>query len=106
MSATMSPAMSAALSLPTLQLDLRLDGTDTFGTLEWVLASARRTGLSLQQMHMQGRTARLVTEAPEAGLLQLFLRRVEQGVDLAVLEAEFTEQEDIEAADTAEALAA
>lgn len=81
------PCPIPAMSLPALQLDLRLDGTDTFGALEWVLASARRTGLSLQQIHMQGRTARLVTEAPDADLLELFLRRVEQGVDMAVVDA-------------------
>ncbi|CAG9167903.1 AsnC family transcriptional regulator [Cupriavidus pampae] len=82
------------MSFPALQLDLRFEGADTFGALEWVLASARRTGLTLQQIQMQGLSARLVTEAPDADLLHLFLRRVSQGVDVTVTDAEFFNAEE------------
>jgi len=78
--------------MPSLQLALHLDRTDVFGTLEWVLANARRTGLTLQQMHLEDGRAyavRLVCAAPAIELLELFVRRVAHGVDLDIVDAEF-----------------
>lgn len=91
------------MSLPTLQLALQLDRADVFGSLEWVLANARRTGLSLQQMSFdanQANAVRLYCEAPMVELLQLFVRRVAHGVDLEIVDAEFSE--DVELAEVAE----
>lgn len=99
--------------MPTLELSLQLDRTnlsDTFGSLEWVLANARRTGLSLQQMTFDaGRShaARLVCQAETVELLELFVRRVAHGVDMEIVDAEFSGT--VEALDTVpepEALAA
>ena len=96
--------------MPALDLALRLDRSDlsdTFGSLEWVLANARRTGLSLRQMTFEaGRAnvARLVCQADTVELLELFVRRVAHGVDLEIVDAEFTDEK--EAVDEAEALAA
>lgn len=74
---------------PALHLSLRLDAADLFGTLEWVLATARRTGLALTHLHLpeeQAGTAprwlRLSATADEADRLDLFVRRVENGVDV------------------------
>ncbi|PLP97167.1 AsnC family transcriptional regulator [Cupriavidus pauculus] len=82
--------------MPALHLALQLDRTnlsDTFGSLEWVLANARRTGLTLQQMSFdasRANVARLVCQADTVELLELFVRRVVHGVDLEVLDAAFT----------------
>ncbi|RZT39061.1 AsnC family transcriptional regulator [Cupriavidus agavae] len=99
------------MSLPSLQLALQLDRADVFGSLEWVLANARRTGLSLQTMQFDASRAnavRLVCEAPMVELLQLFVRRVAHGVDLEIVDAEFSEDVDTldDAAQEAAALAA
>jgi len=80
------------MSLPSLQLALQLDRADVFGSLEWVLANARRTGLSLQAMEFAASRAnavRMVCEAPMVELLELFVRRVAHGVDLEIVDAEF-----------------
>ncbi|GJG96996.1 AsnC family transcriptional regulator [Cupriavidus pauculus] len=87
--------------MSSLQLSLRLDDTDVFGSLEWVLANARRTGLSLEQLTFDASRAnavRMRCEADTVDLLELFVRRVAHGVDLDIVDAEFT--------DEAEALAA
>jgi len=84
--------------MPALHLALRLDGStlsDTFGSLEWVLANARRTGLSLQQMSFdagRANVARLICQADTVELLELFVRRVAHGVDLEIVDAEFTDE--------------
>lgn len=96
--------------MPALHLVLRLDRSalsDTFGSLEWVLANARRTGLSLQQMSFdaeRAHVARLVCLADTVELLELFVRRVAHGVDLEIVDAEFTAEQ--ETRDEPEALAA
>ncbi len=86
------------MPLPTLQLALQLDRADVFGSLEWVLANARRTGLSLQQMNFDAspsNAVRLQCQAPMVELLQLFVRRVAHGVDLEIVDAEFSEDVDL-----------
>lgn len=94
--------------LPTLQLVLQLAPTDRFGSLEWVLANARRTGLSLRHLHVDTErgagVVRLGCEAPMIELLELFVRRVAQGVDVALIDAEFSDVPDT--ADEPEALVA
>lgn len=99
--------------MPALDLALRLDRSDlsdTFGSLEWVLANARRTGLSLQQMTFdaaRANTVKLVCHAETVELLELFVRRVAHGVDLEILDAEFSGLTDeTETLDEAEPLAA
>lgn len=88
------------MSLPSLQLALQLDRADVFGSLEWVLANARRTGLSMQQLSFDASRAnavRLLCEAPMVELLQLFVRRVAHGVDVEIVDAEYSEDvEDVE----------
>ncbi|KWR90525.1 hypothetical protein [Cupriavidus sp. IDO] len=90
-------------ALPTLQLALRLDDADVFGAMEWVLANARRTGLTLQQLGFNaGTQANLTVSAPDTDLLQLFVRRLDNGMDVEVLLADFSDDEealeDVEAA--------
>jgi hypothetical protein len=84
---TFAPAPPAVQ--PCLRVALRLDHADLFGTLEWVLATARRTGLTLDHLHLPdgqpGGTPRwlhLAATASEADRLDLFMRRVENGVDV------------------------
>ena len=97
-------------AMPALHLALRLDRStlsDTFGSLEWVLANARRTGLSLQQMSFdagRANVARLVCQADTVELLELFVRRVAHGVDMEIVDAAFTGEQ--ETLDEPEALAA
>jgi len=79
---------------PSLQLALQLDRADVFGSLEWVLANARRTGLTLLQLRFDAERANAVhlrCEAALADLLQLFVRRVAHGVDVTIVDAEFSE---------------
>ncbi len=86
-----------AMPLPTLQLALRLDCADVFGSLEWVLASARRTGLSLRQLQVdseRGHLVNLCCDAPVADLLHLFVRRVGYGVEVKIVDAEFSDDLD------------
>ncbi|WP_066739984.1 hypothetical protein [Cupriavidus sp. D384] len=96
--------------MAALHLALRLDRSnlsDTFGSLEWVLANARRTGLSLQQMTFdagRANVARLVCQADSVELLELFVRRVAHGVDLEIVDAELTDDQETLA--ESEALAA
>lgn len=83
---------------PTLQLAVRVHGADAFGTLEWILATARRTGLSLQQLRYEaGPLARMSVQAPDADLLHLFVNRVSQAIDLAIVDAEVSEPEPLAA---------
>jgi len=76
-------------SLPTLHLSLRFTGADLFGTLEWTLANARRTGLSLHSLRV-GQDARapvsLSVCAQEADLLDLFVKRLANGMDVEVVD--------------------
>ncbi|MDT6961835.1 AsnC family transcriptional regulator [Cupriavidus sp. SZY C1] len=93
--------------MPALHLSLQLDNADVFGSLEWVLANARRTGLSLAQMHFDASRAnavRLHCAAPAVELLELFVRRVAHGVDLDIVDAEFSD--DVDAVEAQEPLAA
>lgn len=86
------------MSLPTLQLALHLDRADVFGSLEWVLANARRTGLSLQQMNFDAQRAnavRLLCDAPMPELLQLFVRRVAHGVDVEIVDVEYSDEPEL-----------
>ncbi|SDD71401.1 hypothetical protein SAMN05216345_11429 [Cupriavidus sp. YR651] len=88
------------MSLPSLQIALRLDRTDVFGSLEWVLANARRTGLSLRQLHVDaqgGHAVRLLAEAPMPELLHVFVRRVGHGVQVEIVDVEFSD--DVEGLD-------
>jgi len=84
------------MPLPTLQLALRLDRADVFGSLEWVLANARRTGLSLLQLNVvePGHAVSLRCSAPASDLLHLFARRVGYGVEVEILDAEFSDDLD------------
>ncbi len=80
----------------SLQLSLRLDPADTFGAMEWVLANARRTGLALRECHVVSAVqslARLTVTSNEADLLHLFVRRLGNGIDVEVLDAEFSDDE-------------
>lgn len=85
-----------ATVLPTLRLSLQLDGTDPFGAMEWVFASARRTGLAPEQLRFDSTRFESVSQpvlhatltAADASLLWLFLRRLESGIDMAVLGAD------------------
>ncbi|WP_444634547.1 AsnC family transcriptional regulator [Cupriavidus oxalaticus] len=85
-----------ATRLPTLRLSLQLDGTDAFGAMEWVFASARRTGLAPEQLRFDSASFQPASQpvlhatltAADASLLWLFLRRLESGIDMAVLGAD------------------
>ncbi|MDQ0142279.1 AsnC family transcriptional regulator [Cupriavidus necator] len=77
--------------LPTLRVSLRLDPTTLSGTLEWVLANARRTGLAPQQLSFdaaQQAVLHATLSASDAGLLWLFLRRLDNGFDVELLGAD------------------
>jgi hypothetical protein len=84
------------MPFPTLQLALRLDRADVFGSLEWVLANARRTGLALLQLNVaeSGHAVGLCCSAPTSDLLHLFVRRVGYGIEVEILDAEFSEDID------------
>jgi len=94
------------MPLPTLQLSLRLDRADVFGSLEWVLANARRTGLSLLQLNVAepGHAVSLRCSAPTSDLLHLFVRRFGYGIEVEILDAEFPDDigADAERAEQAE----
>ncbi|MBY4733005.1 hypothetical protein [Cupriavidus pauculus] len=95
------------MSLPSLQLALQLDRADVFGSLEWVLANARRTGLTLLQLRFDAERANAVhlrCEAALADLLQLFVRRVALGVDVTIVDAEFSEDAPADDAPNADTL--
>ncbi|MFJ4292576.1 AsnC family transcriptional regulator [Cupriavidus sp. NPDC089707] len=91
-----------ATVLPTLRLSLQLDGTDPFGAMEWVFASARRTGLAPEQLRFDATRAEPASKpvlhatltAADASLLWLFLRRLESGIDMAVLGADIDDPDD------------
>jgi len=77
-----SPAMPP---MPTLNLALRLDRGDVFGAIEWTLANARRTGLTLAGMDFDAAAPWALTlsvAAADADLLDLFVRRLGNGVDV------------------------
>jgi len=85
------------MPLPTLQLALELDPADVFGSLEWVLANARRTGLRLEQLRfdaVDGHAVRLAASAPMPELLHVFVRRIGHGVDVRIADAEFSDDLD------------
>lgn len=91
-----------ATTLPTLRLSLQLDGTDPFGAMEWVFACARRTGLSPGQLRFDSPRLDMASQpvlhatltAADASLLWLFLRRLEGGIDMAVLGADVDDPDD------------
>ncbi|WP_420995397.1 hypothetical protein ACKI2N_027810 [Cupriavidus sp. 30B13] len=71
--------------MPTLNLALRLDRGDVFGAIEWTLANARRTGLTLAGMDFDAAAPWALTlsvAAADADLLALFVRRLGNGVDV------------------------
>ncbi|MDR3380231.1 hypothetical protein [Cupriavidus basilensis] len=72
--------------MSTLNLALRLDRTDLFGAVEWTLANARRTGLHLIDLCFGQAAApyqlTLSVGADDADRLDLFVRRLENGVDV------------------------
>ncbi|MDF3833117.1 hypothetical protein P3W85_09160 [Cupriavidus basilensis] len=77
---------SASDTMPTLNLALRLERNDLFGAIEWTLANARRTGLTLIDLCFGQAAAphqlTLSVGADNADLLPLFLRRMENGADV------------------------
>ncbi|RDK10391.1 AsnC family transcriptional regulator [Cupriavidus lacunae] len=80
-----------ATALPTLRLSLRLETADLFGAMEWVLANARRTGLAPAQLSFdaaQQAVLHATLTAEDAGLLWLFLRRLDNGFDVELLFAD------------------
>ncbi|NUO86940.1 MAG: AsnC family transcriptional regulator [Cupriavidus sp.] len=89
--------MPASRPLPTLRLSLRLASADLFGALEWVLANARRTGLAPQQLSFDAAPQAVMhatLTADDAGLLWLFLRRLDNGLDVELLNAEVEDPDD------------
>lgn len=85
------------MSHASLQLSLRLDPADVFGALEWVLANARRTGVALHDLSVATAArplARLTVTAAEPDLLHLFARRLGNGIDVEVLDADFSDISD------------
>ncbi|EHP44509.1 hypothetical protein OR16_02430 [Cupriavidus basilensis OR16] len=81
-----TPNHLAANTMSTLHLALRLDRTDLFGAVEWTLANARRTGLHLIDLCFGPAAApyqlTLSVGAEDADRLDLFVRRLENGVDV------------------------
>jgi hypothetical protein len=101
--------MPASYALPTLRLSLRLDTADLFGAMERVLANARRTGLAPQQLRFdagQQGVMHATLTAQDAGLLWLFLRRLDNGVDMELLVADVDDPDDGTVADSAPGAAA
>ncbi|WP_373377006.1 AsnC family transcriptional regulator [Cupriavidus nantongensis] len=89
--------MPATCPLATLRLSLRLAPADLFGAMEWVLANARRTGLSLQQLSFDAAAQAVMhatLTADDAGLLWLFLRRLDNGYDVELLLADVEDPDD------------
>jgi hypothetical protein len=87
--------------LSVLHLAVKLDATDLYGVIEWTLANARRTGVSLQHLHVPGPALPqpptsgqrrdsawlwLSVGATEPGLLTLFRHRLEGGFDVLHVE--------------------
>ncbi|CAN7551840.1 AsnC family transcriptional regulator [Cupriavidus necator] len=92
-----------AATLPTLRLSLRLETADLFGAMEWVLANARRTGLAPAQLSFDAATQVLhaTLTAEDAGLLWLFLRRLDNGFDVELLFADVDDPDSDAVADPA-----
>ncbi|MGY8524665.1 AsnC family transcriptional regulator [Paracidovorax citrulli] len=72
-----------------LRASVLIDAGDVFGAIEWILATARRTGLALQSMVLDEgdtqapmRQLDLKANAGTAELLDLFLHRLRNGVDV------------------------
>ncbi|CAM2971583.1 hypothetical protein [Cupriavidus taiwanensis] len=89
--------MPATLPLPTLRLSLRLAPADLFGAMEWVLANARRTGLAPQQVTFDAAPQAVMhatLTADDASLLWLFLRRLDNGIDVELLVADVEDPDD------------
>ncbi|WP_427306324.1 AsnC family transcriptional regulator [Cupriavidus sp. H39] len=96
--------MPASRPLPTLRLSLRLDPADLFGAMEWVLANARRTGLAPQKLDFDDAPQPVLhatLTANDAGLLWLFLRRLDNGFDVELLVADVEDPDDDTAAEPA-----
>ncbi|NOV22645.1 AsnC family transcriptional regulator [Cupriavidus necator] len=96
--------MPASPSVPTLRLSLRLDPADLFGAMEWVLANGRRTGLAPQQLDFEAAPQPVLhatLTANDAGLLWLFLRRLDNGFDVELLVADVEDPDDDAAAEPA-----
>lgn len=96
--------MPATRPLPTLRLSLRLAPADLFGAMEWVLANARRTGLAPQQMRFDAAPQPVMhatLTADDAGLLWLFLRRLDNGFDVELLVADVEDPDDDSVAEPA-----
>lgn len=83
--------MQTPTSLPrqaVLNLDVTLDDADLWGAIEWTLATARRTGLSLDRLDLAadtaapGRLLKLRVGAPDNSLLNLFVKRLQNGIDV------------------------
>lgn len=78
--------------LSVLHLAVRLDATDLFGVIEWALANARRTGVSLQHLQVPAPQAAgsawmwLSVGAAGPDLLNLFRHRLESGFDVLQVE--------------------
>ncbi|MDF3885781.1 hypothetical protein [Cupriavidus basilensis] len=82
---------TGADAMPTLNLAVQLERSDLFSAIEWTLANARRTGLRLLDMRFGHAAAphqlTLSVAAGDANLLDLFVKRLENGADvLDVLE--------------------
>ncbi|WP_432260736.1 AsnC family transcriptional regulator [Cupriavidus sp. TMH.W2] len=93
-----------ATALPTLRLSLRLETADLFGAMEWVLANARRTGLAPAQLSFdaaQQAVLHATLTANDAGLLWLFLRRLDNGFDVELLFADVDDPDSDAVADPA-----
>lgn len=77
---------TGADAMPTLNLALQLERSDLFGAIEWTLANARRTGLRLLDMRFGHTVAphqlTLSVAACDANLLDLFVKRLENGADV------------------------
>ncbi|MFC6519459.1 hypothetical protein ACFQAT_06340 [Undibacterium arcticum] len=75
-----------------MQLTFGIEGGEIYATLEWVLAHARRIGLTLLELKMPPRTpagqhtaVAMHVAARQAEPLNLFVARLENGVDLTEL---------------------
>ncbi len=93
-----------ATTLPSLRLALRLESADLFGAMEWVLANARRTGLAPAQLSFDAARQAVLhatLTAEDAGLLWLFLRRLDNGFDVELLFADVDDPDSDAVADPA-----
>jgi len=75
-----------------MQLTFGIEGGEVYATLEWVLAHARRIGLTLLELKLPPRTpaekntgVAMHVAAHQAEPLNLFVARLENGFDLTDL---------------------